>query len=95
MTVGDLRLYLTLANATDGVMNVSTVLLYTISDVEIMLEYTDLAFDAARMIAQGNSSGYMSSFDSFANLASSIETRANNYNILIPARQSSLKPPSR
>ena len=50
-----------------------------------------MAFDAARMVSQSNSGGYMISFDSFANLASSIETRANNCNILIPARYSSLK----
>jgi hypothetical protein len=50
-----------------------------------------LASDAARMVSQSNSGGYMISFDSFANLASSIETGANNCNILIPARYSSLK----
>jgi len=91
MTAGDLRLELTLANATDGVVGAGAVPNYSISDVEMMLEYTDLASDAARMVSQSNSGGYMISFDSFANLASSIETGANNCNVLIPARYSSLK----
>ena len=43
------------------------------------------------MVSQSNSGGYMISFDSLANLASSIETGANNCNIIIPARYSSLK----
>jgi hypothetical protein len=43
------------------------------------------------MVSQSNSGGYMISFDSFANLASSIETGNNNCNILIPARYSSLE----
>jgi hypothetical protein len=43
------------------------------------------------MVSQSNSGGYMISFDSFANLSSSVETGANNCNILIPARNSSLK----
>jgi hypothetical protein len=92
MTAGDLRLELTLANATDGVVVVGAVPNYIVEDVEMMLEYTDLASDAARMVNQSTSGGYMISFNFFAmNIASSIETGANNCNILIPARYSSLK----
>jgi len=57
----------------------------------MMLEYTDLASDAARMVSQSNSGGRMISFDSFANRASSIESWPSNCNILIPARYSSRK----
>ena len=39
MTAGDLRLELTLANAMDGVVAAGEVPLYSISDVEIMLEF--------------------------------------------------------
>jgi hypothetical protein len=91
MTARDPRLELTLANATDEVVAVGAAPNYTVEDVEMMLEYTDLASGAARMVSQSNSGGYMISFDSFANLASSIETGANNCNILIPARYFSLK----
>ena len=59
MTAGDLRLELTLANATDGIVAVGAVPNYSISDVEMMLEYTDLAFDPARMVSLSNSGGYM------------------------------------
>ena len=91
MTTGDPRLELTLANATDGVVSVDAVADFIVEEVEMMLEYTDLASDAARMASQSNSGGYMISFDSFVNLASSIETGTNNCNILIAARYSSLK----
>jgi hypothetical protein len=50
MTVGDLRLELKLVNAMDGVVAVGVVPNYTILDVEMMLEYTDHAFDAVRMV---------------------------------------------
>jgi hypothetical protein len=90
MTAGDLRLELTLANAMDGVY-AAAYRTYEIKDVELMLEYTDLASDAARMVSPSISGGYMISFDSFANVSSSIETWANNCNILISARYSSLK----
>jgi hypothetical protein len=39
---------------------------YAVFDVIKMLEYTDLASDAARMVSRINSEGYMISFDSFA-----------------------------
>jgi hypothetical protein len=91
MIAGDLRLELTLAEANTGVLAVGAVPKYTVSDVELMLEYTDLASDAARMVSQSNSGGYMISFDSFANFASSLETGAGGMNVLIPARYSSLK----
>ena len=74
MAAGDLRLELTLASATDGAVAADAVPLYTISDVGMRIGYTDLAFDASSMVSQSNSGGYMMSFDSFANLASSIET---------------------
>ncbi len=72
MTAGDLRLKLALAKANTGVVAAGAVLKYTVSEVELMLEYTDLASDAARMVSQSNSGGYMTSFDSFANFASSL-----------------------
>jgi hypothetical protein len=56
-----------------------------------MLEYNDLASDAARMVSHSNSGGYMISFDSLANYSSSLEANITNINVLIPARYSSLK----
>ncbi len=47
-------------------MAVGAVPTYTVSEVELVLEYTDLASDAAHMISQSNSGGYMISLDSFA-----------------------------
>ena len=38
MTAGDLRLELTLANTTDGVVGVGAVPNHTVEDVEMMLE---------------------------------------------------------
>jgi hypothetical protein len=86
MIAGDLRLELTLAEAKTGVVAAGAVPKYTVSEVELMLEYTDLASDAARMVSQSNSGGYMISFDSFAVFASSQETGAAGMNVLIPAR---------
>jgi hypothetical protein len=91
MIAGDLRLELTLAEAKTGVVAAGAVPKYTVSEVELMLEYTDLASDAARMVSQSNSGGYMISFDSFAVYASSQESGAAGMNVLIPARYSSLK----
>jgi hypothetical protein len=63
MIADDLRLKLTLAEANTGTMAVGAVPKYTVSDMELMLDYTDLASDAARMVSQSNSGGYMISFD--------------------------------
>ena len=90
MTAGDLRLELTLANAADGIV-ADVARTWTVENVEMMLEYIDLASDAARMVSQSNSGGYMISFDSFANYSSSLEANTTNMNVLIPARYSSLK----
>jgi hypothetical protein len=86
MAAGDLRLELTLAEANTGVVAAGAVPKCMISEMEIMLEYTDLASDAARMVSQSNSGGYMISFDSFTNFASSLEVGAAGMNVLIPAR---------
>jgi hypothetical protein len=43
------------------------------------------------MVNQSNSGGYMISFDTFANFASSMDTGAAGMNIIIPARCSSHK----
>ena len=91
MIAGDPRLELTLAETNTGVVAVGAVPKYTVSEGELMLEYTDLASDAARMVSQSNSGGYMISFVSFANFASSLETGTAGMNVLIPARHSSLK----
>ena len=56
MTAGDLRLELTLANAADGVFAAADRT-YEIKVVDMMLDYTDLASDAARMVSQSNSGG--------------------------------------
>jgi len=94
MVGGDLRLELTLANANDAVVGAAPtgdVHKWTVSDVELMLEYVELNSDAARMISAQNGGGYMISFDTFANFASTVENGSNNINALIPARYSSLK----
>jgi hypothetical protein len=96
--VGDLRLELTLANQKDGVVHLpatagAAVVLspWYVSGIELMLEYTQLNSEAARMIEMQNSSGYMISFDTYAQYTNTVEAGANNANILIPARYSSLK----
>jgi hypothetical protein len=91
MIAGDLRLELTLAESKTGVVGAGAEPKYKVEEVELMLEYTNLASDAARMVSQSNSGGYMISFDSFSTYASSLETGAGTMNILIPARFSSLK----
>jgi len=91
MIAGDLRLELTLAESSSGVAAVGDVPRYTVSDVDPMMEYTDLASDAARKVSHSNSGGYMISFDRFAVFASSFETVAGERNVLIPARYSSFK----
>jgi hypothetical protein len=64
---------------------------YSVSDVEMMSKYTNLAFNVARMVSKSNPGGYMISFDSFANYSFSLEDKAINMNVLIPERYSSLK----
>ncbi len=88
---GDLRLEITLANAPDGVITAATDPLWSLSEMELMLEYIELNSEAARMISQQNSNGYFISFDSFHNYASTLESGATNMNVLIPARYSALK----
>jgi hypothetical protein len=95
MSAGDLRVEITLANNNDGVTTSLTnttagTKTWTVSDVELMLEYVELNSEAARMISAQNSGGYAISFDSFANYASTVSA-GKNANILIPARYSSLK----
>jgi len=51
MTAGDLRLETTLDNAVYGVVGAVASPKYTVSDVEMMLEYTDSASDAARIVS--------------------------------------------
>lgn len=105
--VGDMRLELTLANQKDAVIcpaatvppvttppTAPTTLApatWQVTDVELMLEYTQLNSEAARMIEMQNSSGYMISFDTYAQYTNTVENGATNANILIPARYSSLK----
>ncbi len=57
MIFGDLRLELTLAEANTGVVAYGVVPKYTVSDVEMMLEFTDLANEAALMVIQSNAVG--------------------------------------
>jgi hypothetical protein len=95
MSGGDLRVEITLANNNDGVTTSLTdttggAKTWTVSDVELMLEYVELNSEAARMISAQNAGGYAISFDSFANYASTVAA-GKNANILIPARYSSLK----
>ncbi len=54
MIAGDLRLELTLAEANDGVVAAEAVPKYTVSQVELVLEYTDLSSDATRIVSQSN-----------------------------------------
>ena len=94
MSGGDLRLELTLANLNDAAIiegNSTGPKSWRIDNVELMLEYVELNSEAAKIISAQNAGGYMISFDSFANYASTIEAQATNTNVLIPARYSSLK----
>ncbi len=95
MSGGDLRLEITLANVSDGVVTTgrtSTGMFgWAVDSVELMLEYVELNSEASRMISAQNAGGYMISFDSFVNYASTVDVGATNSNILFPARYSSLK----
>ena len=57
MTAGDLRLELTLAPSSYEVVGVTIAPDYTVYEFEMMLEYTDLASYAARMVSQSNLGG--------------------------------------
>ncbi len=56
-----------------------------------MLEYVELNSEASRVISAQNTGGYMISFDSIYDYASTVDVGATNANILILARCSSLK----
>jgi hypothetical protein len=81
MIAGDLRLELTLAESETRVVGAVAKPKHTVSEVELMPEYTNLASYAARMVSQSNSGGYMISFDSFSTYASSLETGAGTMSI--------------
>ncbi len=84
MNAVDLWLELTLANAEGGILADAARIL-TVDSVELVLEYIDEASDAARVVYQSNSGGWMISFDSFANYSSSSKSGAGPMNVLIPA----------
>ena len=90
MSAGDIRVELTLANAADGVV-AAAARKWSVSDVNLQLEYVELNSEAARMISQQNAGGYVISGDSFANYANTVPSGVSNGNVLIPARFSSLK----
>jgi hypothetical protein len=91
MTGGDLRLELTLAaTPTGGVAASAGTLDWSVQDVELELEYVEVAPDVDRMIQQANPR-YVISFESFANYTNTITTGESRINKLIPARFSSLK----
>jgi hypothetical protein len=85
MIAGDLRLELTLADAKSKVKAIRAEPKYTVSEVGLMLEYTDLASDATHMVSHSNSGGYMISFASFAVFASTLGTGPGGINVVIPA----------
>ena len=87
--VGDMRLEITLAGATDPFTGANPN--WTLSEMELMLEYVELSDSATSMIAAQNPSGFMLSFDSFSNFSSTIATGSGTINILVPARYSVLK----
>jgi hypothetical protein len=91
----DLRLEITLANVGDGVHTTgrssTRIFGWTVGSVELMLEYVELNSEAYGMISSQNARGYMISFISFVNYASTVDVGATNTNIFIPARYSSLK----
>ena len=91
--VGDLRLELTLANLNDPftVPVATDVPNWSISEMEMILEYVELSDTATEMVAQQNPGGFMLSFDSFANYSSTLANGSFSTNTLIPARYSVLK----
>ncbi len=90
MTASNLRLELTLVKAKTGVVAAGAIPKYTTSEEELVLEYMDLASDAARMVSQSKLGGYMISFYSFVIFSSSLETGAGGANVLFLVRYSSL-----
>ena len=88
---GDLRLELTLAAANTAVVSASDAD-WSISDIELQLEYVEVNSEVDRMIQQANPR-FVISCESFANYTNTIEAAASakQNNLLIPARFSSLK----
>lgn len=86
--IGDMRLELVLEDQVPAVVGDST---WSVTGVELMLETTELATDAAMMIEQANPGGYLISFDSFVDYTNAVANGSSSANILVPARFSSLK----
>jgi hypothetical protein len=72
MTAGDLRLELTLAATSDAFVG-AAARTWRVDDVELCIEFVELASDVRRMVSQANASAYVLSFESFANYSSSLE----------------------
>ena len=93
MIGGDLRLELVLANPTTAVVQGTGTPDWTVSDVELQLEYVEVNSEVDRMIQQANPR-YVISCETFANYTNTVPSSggsAQQMNLLIPARFSSLK----
>ena len=93
MIGGDLRLELVLANPTTAVVQGAGTPDWSVSDVELQLEYVEVNSEVDRMIQQANPR-YVISYETFANYTNTVPGSggsAQQMNLLIPARFSSLK----
>ena len=93
MLGGDLRLELVLANANTAVVQGAGAVNWTVSDVELQLEYVEVNSEVDRMIQQANPR-YVISCETFANYTNTLPASggsAQQMNLLVPARFSSLK----
>lgn len=90
MTGGDLRLEVELATQNTGVVHAVGTVAWTISSVELLLQYGELTPAATASIARAYPD-YVFSFDTFENSSQIINSGATSAQVLIPARYSRLK----
>lgn len=89
MTGGDLRLEIELASNTNGVVHAVNEAVWSISNVELLLEYGELTPSATESIMRAYPD-FVFNFDTFENSAQTVAS-ATQAQVLIPARYSRLK----
>ena len=90
MTGGDLRLEMELASTANGLFHDTAETDWTLSNVELILEYGELTPSATAAIMQAYPD-FVFSFDTIEQSAQTLTAGATSYQILIPARYSRLK----
>jgi hypothetical protein len=89
--VNDLRLELTMENATQAVVQVANTATFSITNPQLVLTYVEVAPDMAHQLEVATGGRYMVSTESWRNYQTILPATRTGDSVLIPARYSSLR----